>query len=120
MNTLKRLAVGAVPALALAFAAVSGAQAQQIQCAPKAAMEQAVQKQFGDAATGEKGSNKAWNFQIYTDPADGSWSLLGEPKMQGAPKGLACYLGGGKSGYPDQVKAQDWYKQIFTAPAPAP
>lgn len=117
MLGLKKMAIAAIPALALTFAAVSGAQAQNLQCAPKDAMANAVKQQFGDVATGDKGSNEAWNFEIYADPSDGSWSLIGEPKGGGIPEGLGCYLGGDGSGYPDQVKSQNWYKQIF-APAP--
>ncbi len=117
MFTLKKTIIAAIPALALAFAAASGAQAQNLQCASKDMMENAIKQQFGDVATGDKGSNDAWNFEIYADPSDGSWSLIGEPKGDGIPAGLGCYLGGHDSGYPDQVKSQNWYKQIF-APAP--
>lgn len=117
MKSLKKLAIAAIPALAFSFAAASTAQAQDIQCAPEEALTQALSQQFGDVATDEKGSDGVWDLELFADKTDGSWSIVGKPKVDGAPEGIACYLGGADEGYPDQVKEMPWYKSLF-APKP--
>jgi hypothetical protein len=121
---MKKLAIAVIPALTLTFAAVSGAQAQQVFCDSKENMEAFLQDELGEAPTGEKGSTPVFDMEIYADSSDGSWTILGRPNPDSEhvpddiPEGLACYLGGGDSGYPDEVRQQDWYQQIFTPPAP--
>ncbi len=132
MSRMKNLLAATVPAIALLFSvsatsaqelghepAQSGDQQQrrQLQCGPEASVGQHLMKQFGMAATGETGGNKIWDMSMYANTEQGSWMVVGKNLDPKFPKNTACLLSGADQGYPKEVKASDWYKQLFT-PAP--
>jgi hypothetical protein len=121
-SRLKKWAATTVPALALLFAA-SAANAQQgPQCFESGQLDTILSQQTGDVPTQDVAKDVGpWSeIRIYADPADGSWSLVAKPgadlaKAIGVPDGVgaSCYLGGGDSGYPDEVKKDPGFQQLF-------
>lgn len=113
---MKTFADTTLPALALAFGLSTTAQANNdVQCGPSDLVDTYLQTQFSESATGIKGSSEGWNFEIYGDNKDGSWTIVGKRE---AAEGVSCLIAGGETGYPDAIKSEPWYPKIFAPGAP--
>lgn len=132
MNKLKKLAAAAVPALALLFP--SAAQAQQAgepECYVPNYLVQALKDHAGEVPTGDLARDRGpWaTLEMYADPKDGSWSLVGKPSEEGLRQlGIApgtdarCLLLGGADGF-DAARRHPAMIHLFgppKPPAPAP
>lgn len=130
MKKLKKLAAAAVPALALLFATAAQAQAEP-ECYTPDSLVEALKDQAGEVPTGDIAHDKGmWaTLEMYADPQDGSWSLVGKPSEDGLRQlGIApgtdarCLLLGGENGY-EQARRHPALIHVFgppKAPAPAP
>lgn len=132
MHKLKKLTAAAVPALALLFATASNAQvAGDPECYTPDSLVQALKDQAGEVPTGDIARDKGpWaTLEMYADPADGSWSLVGKPSEEGLRQlGIApgtdarCLLLGGADGF-DAARRHPALIHLFgppRTPAPAP
>ncbi len=130
MKKLKMLLAAAIPALSVMF--TSAAQAQEaVQCYEATSLVTALRDQEGEVPTGDIARNQGiWeSLELYADPKDGSWSLLGKPNAQGLaalgiPPGTdaRCLLLGGSEGF-GEVRQHPALIQLFGAPkhpVPAP
>ena len=132
MKRLRKLAAAAVPALALLFTSAAQAQvADDPQCFVPDSLVQALKDQEGEVPTGDIARDKgAWaTLEMYADPKDGSWSLVGKPSEEGLRQlGIVpgtdarCLLLGGADGF-DQARRHPAMIHLFgppKPPAPAP
>lgn len=130
MKKLKKLAAAAVPALALLFATAAQAQAEP-ECYIPDSLVRALKEQAGEVPTGDIARNQGpWEtLEIYADPQDGSWSLVGKPSEEGLRQlGIApgtdarCMLLAGEDGF-EEARRHPALIHLFgppKAPAPAP
>ncbi len=80
-------------------------------CIPKDNLVKLIKANDNDLPTGLLGSNKAWKMELYADPSDGSWSLVGEKLND--KTGKACRLNSDVMGFPADIQSEKWYQQYF-------
>jgi len=65
----------------------------------------------GETPTGIKAQNEKWDMEIYADPADGSWTLVGKSRDPKANSSFLCKIANGMS--PAPYAQQVWYRNYF-------
>ena len=127
MKKLKKLAAAALPALALLFASAAQAQVpDEPQCFVPDSLVQALKDQEGEVPTGDIARDKGpWaTLEMFVDPKDGSWSLVGKPSEEGLRQlGIVpgtdarCLLLGGPDRF-DEARRHPAMIHLFGAPKP--
>lgn len=80
-------------------------------CAYDAVVKKSLEIQLGEVPTGIKESNAKWDMEIYSNPQDGSWTLVGKNKTPEGNVNKSCQLAKGLGNQPYTQKK--WYRLYF-------
>ncbi|MCY1376574.1 hypothetical protein D9M69_640750 [compost metagenome] len=80
-------------------------------CAYDAVVKKSLEIQLGEVPTGIKASNAKWDMELYANPQDGSWTLVGKDKTPEGNVNKSCRLASGAGNQP--YTQQKWYGLYF-------
>ncbi|MGX1018173.1 hypothetical protein AB7M33_000849 [Pseudomonas sp. Y3 TE3536] len=66
---------------------------------------------LAEAPTGITAVNDAWDMEIFSDPADGSWTLVGKSRNPEEQSSQLCRLARGQANTP--YAQEVWYRKYF-------